>query len=806
MSVTCNLTVKETSVDSANNKSTISVKLTATTSGQSHNNYTSGTNYPKGTITVNGTSYSIGSKLPYNTTVTLYNKTHTISHDSDGTKSVTVKFSFNTHISAGTVTGSKTLKLTDISIDKKSVPTVSSSSVTIGSSITIDMNPYMSSYTHSISYKFNGGSANMTNGLSATSGIKSSCTFTPPSSLVNYMDTNATSASALFTVNTYKSNGTLIGSSTFTVTVKASATSYPPLMGSISASVYSNGSAFTDTYVKNYNGVTLSFSATAQQNAGIVSYKITGGGLNVTTTSNTYTVSKLTTSGNVTYTVTATDTRGATSSGKVTISVSTYSPPSINDVSSVRCDKNGNPADDGKYIKADVSATYSNIGNNKSGSIIVKIQYATDGGSYNSGNNLTVTKSSGRATATGIIGGSLSDGAYSILYTITDAYSKRTTYQDVLSTTFYVLDFNSGGTSVGIGAAASDADHVLTIGMDQILFPNSDMTLNINNINFTSDTLQITGKNTTLSHDNLTLSSNNYLNLSGTTISSTSTSTTLTSQALALDGSSITSTAGSLSFSKTLTIDTRRLTFNSASFTMTNSAKTIINSTGDIQLNTDYIRIQDNATVATTNWASSGSTATDSFNVGRVTCLSGVDVPNNIAFRCTNSSDAILACMFVSASDNCFLGHNDLPSTVLRGKTVKLSSVSGTTVTSDERVKKDFKTLEEYEDFFMSLKPIAYKYLTGDSNRFHVGFKAQDVKASLENNELTTQDFGGYVETDPDTDFYIDKLGYDPFKGDKMCALAYSEFIGLAVHMIQKQHNEIEELKGRVAMLERGGN
>lgn len=225
-----------------------------------------------------------------------------------------------------------------------------------------------------------------------------------------------------------------------------------------------------------------------------------------------------------------------------------------------------------------------------------------------------------------------------------------------------------------------------------------------------------------------------------------------------------------------------------------------------IQLNSDYVRIKEGATLAAVGWASSGATSTNSFNVGRIYCESGIDMPNNIAYRCTNTTDAIVPCLFVNNSNYCFLSHNDLAGTVLRGKTVKLSSASGTTVTSDERVKKDFKTLEGYEDFFMSLKPIAYKYLTGTSDRYHVGFKAQDVKSSLENNKLTTQDFGGYVETDPDTDFYMKTLGYDPFDGGKMCALSYEEFVGLAVHMIQKQHDQIKELKDRVAVLERGDN
>ena len=120
MAVKYNLEVTETGVNHDNNYSTISVKLQFTTTGQSHNNYGPGypNSYPSGTITIDGTSYSIGSTLPYTTTVTVYNNSHTIYHNADGTRSVTVSFSFNTHISAGTMTGSKTINLTNIVVDK----------------------------------------------------------------------------------------------------------------------------------------------------------------------------------------------------------------------------------------------------------------------------------------------------------------------------------------------------------------------------------------------------------------------------------------------------------------------------------------------------------------------------------------------------------------------------------------------------------------------------------------------------------------------------------------------------------------
>lgn len=683
------------------------VKVVVTWSVAATYGLSSGTN---NTVTVNclGTpSTSVAApSIASGATKTIFSKTLIVYHDSDGSKSgtITVSWPVNVTLNSGTRIGtlniSTNVTLPSMIVDRKSVPTASATSVNIGGTITINMNPFKDTYTHSISYKFNGASSSITTGLSATSGIKNSCTFTPPASLVSSMGSSSTSANAVFTITTYKSDGTSLGSNTITITVNAVASNYPPTMDSVTASVYANETPFTNVYVKNYNGVKLSFSATAKNGASISSYKISGGGITATTTSTSYTIDKLTVSGNTTFTVTATDSRGATCSKTVTISVVTYNPPAITDVRSVRCDKDGNPSDEGTYIKVNASASYSNIGNNTSGSIIIKVQYAAEGGSYNSGNNLTVTKNSGKATGSAVIGGSLGDGAYKVLYTVTDAYNKTNTYVDILSTSFYVLDFNSGGTSMGIGAAASDTEHILTIGMDQISFPNGSVSTNVSNLTFTQKTTTI-------------------------------------------------------NFSDELsTTDDLIIKFND------NNKQLKLRSNGNLVLSNGVML----------KWeATSGET------------------PYFITFNNGNQ--------FVLGDDNY--------TTILRGSTVRLNSVSGEVITSDERAKKDFKTLEDYEEFFLDLNPIAYKYLTGTSDRYHIGFKAQDVKKSLEDNNLTTQDFGGYIEMPTDKDFYIDTIGYDPIKSDTECGLTYNEFIGLAVHMIQKQHDEIQELKDRIAALER---
>ena len=617
MAVKYNLEVTETGVNHDNNYSTISVKLQFTTTGQSHNNYGSDypNNYPSGTITIDGTSYSIGSTLPYTTTVTVYNNSHTIYHNSDGTRSVTVSFSFNTHISAGTMTGSKTIQLTNIVVDKVNQCSISSDWVEVGSTVTIYTNRAKDHYTHRVWYSFN-GTDGFSAGLSATSGIGGSCTFTPPSSLIDYMNNNATSATATFAVAVYKDNGaTHLGTTYVSTNVYMTPSKYPPSMGSISTSIYSNGSPFDSIYVRNYNGVKLNYSGSAQHGAYVSYYAISGDGLNTTTGSTEYIRNKMANSGNVTFTVTVYDSRGASASNSVTIWVDNYYYPSISSVGTVRCNSSGNPDNTGSYFKATAYGSYTNIGANVNGSISIKVQYMITGGSsYNSGNWLDVSKNSGGATGSKVIGGSLKDATYKVLYTIYDAYGNTSTYEDILSGHFFTLDINSGGTSVGIGSSASDNQKILTIGMSEIV-----------------------------------LSANPSLS-------------------------------------------------------------------GNLRL------------------------------------------------------------------------------------------TDGTVLTSDERVKKDFKTLEEYENFFLDLKPVAFKFLTGTSDRYHIGFKAQDVKKSLDSNNLTTQDFAGYAEYPTNKNYYLETLGYDPIKSEIECGLGYTEFIGLAVHMIQKQHKEIKELKSRIAALERSDN
>ena len=163
----------------------------------------------------------------------------------------------------------------------------------------------------------------------------------------------------------------------------------------------------------------------------------------------------------------------------------------------------------------------------------------------------------------------------------------------------------------------------------------------------------------------------------------------------------------------------------------------------------------------------------------------------------------------------------------LRGQSIRCNG--STTWSSDENLKKDFNTFDEkYDVLFDNLRPITYKYVLGTSDRYHVGFKTQDVEKALEIANLTTKDFAGVVihpinsrETETDEngniiDIELSESNYLLDKGiNEQHNLAYIEFIALNTWQIQKlktkvkeQQNEIEILKQRLENVEQkvGGN
>lgn len=168
---------------------------------------------------------------------------------------------------------------------------------------------------------------------------------------------------------------------------------------------------------------------------------------------------------------------------------------------------------------------------------------------------------------------------------------------------------------------------------------------------------------------------------------------------------------------------------------------------------------------------------------------------NMNGYKCYSTSGVAVAGMYCNNSNVMFLCDNSYD-TILRGSSCRLKSTSGSAITSDIRQKKDFKSLSLYEDFYMDIDTVAYKYKNGKSGRYHVGVKAQQILEALNNNHLSSMDFGGYIEY---------KVEKDEYEGEKFvpdydieCGIIYNEFIALNTHMTQKAHHRIDSLESQL--------
>lgn len=188
---------------------------------------------------------------------------------------------------------------------------------------------------------------------------------------------------------------------------------------------------------------------------------------------------------------------------------------------------------------------------------------------------------------------------------------------------------------------------------------------------------------------------------------------------------------------------------------------------------------------------------TDGIRIGRVDYSAGAGFVNtrwkdgsahNILYR---SSDGL-------TSSVGWVGSSSYATVLqLNGRTVQVKNSSGTSTLSDERLKKDFRKLDVWENFYLDLEPVAFKYKDGSSGRNHMGFLAQQVEKALLNNNLTTQDFGGLIKYDVNPNDEDSWHGYKTEYG-----LIYTEFTALNTYMTQKNVKAIKHLDHRFAVLD----
>ena len=310
--------------------------------------------------------------------------TYRVTHNADGTKSVTVQIRINSGTDplnggvyyqaasggAQTLTLSTIPRTSKVSLDRSSLECNGSNK------FTIKTNRASSSFTHTITYGF--GSAS---GTIAT-GVGDSCTWTPGKNLLSQIP-NAQSGWGTITCKTY-SGSTLIGQSTVDFTLTVGSTSKPSLAGLTIAEQTSivSQKAGSNATMALLSTKRVTVTASAKDGANVSSVKVTNNGKSVTLSkSGSQYVGSISAVTSGKYTVTVTDSRGLSTSQDVSQTYYAYTYPTIESASFSRTSQTGSAG------SLTASGKYANMLNNTVTIQVTRtgLSQATISGSKNSG-------------------------------------------------------------------------------------------------------------------------------------------------------------------------------------------------------------------------------------------------------------------------------------------------------------------------------------------------------------------------------------------------------------------------------------
>ena len=440
--------------DVANNRSTI--KWTLSSIGGTEVYYSTGAT----TVKINGTQVYYKDRMDWTTYAFPAAKgsvssTTTINHASDGTGSIKVELSTGIYVYAIS-TVSKTWTLD--TIPRASTPTLSASSVNIGSAITITTNRASSAFTHVIKYEWNGKKGDV------ASNVGASCKWTVPTSFASDIP-NATSGTCKINVETY--NGIdKIGTKSISFTAKVPNADWTkPKINSVTITPSGNPDWLGTKYVQSKSKAKVVTSATGQASATIKTCEVTIDGTKYTGTD--ITSNAINNSGTVSATIKVTDSRGYTNSTTQNISVEGYSKPYIanhsqySKVICARCNDSGTVVSNGTRLRLVLSKKWSALSDGVNTALV----------EYRINSNSWVTASAHSSNASDI---SLTvtnvtlnvKNTYKVSIRITDKFGETDTYQYDIPTEEISFNLKEGGSGAAFGKYAEEED-TLEVNWDE---------------------------------------------------------------------------------------------------------------------------------------------------------------------------------------------------------------------------------------------------------------------------------------------------------------------------------------------------
>lgn len=426
------ITITQNSRNTAANTSSVTVSVRVYRTNTGYTTYGSGTVY----CTINGTQYTeaiTSSDKITSSGIVLFSKTLNIAHNADGTKTLTVSARI-THDQFSSSSQSYPQTLT--AIPRATTPTLSASSVNMGASITINMPRASSSFTHTLTYKF--GSATGTIG----SELATSHAWTVPLSLASQIPSGL-SGTCTITCKTYNGS-TLIGTKTVSFTATVPSSVVPTISGVAVADTNTSYAAQFGSLVQSKSKAKFTITAAGAYGSTITAYKTVIEGKTYTGASPTTAV--LTGSGNVTATITVTDSRGRTATAEKTFNRIAYTAPKITVFEAHRTNAEGVVNYEGS--NASITAAFTIASASSKNTNAYKIEYKAQSASAWT----LLTNGTGYTYNKAIITGAVfnSDTSYNVRLTVTDYFGSVTKIVE-LPTAFTLLDFNASGKGVAFG-------------------------------------------------------------------------------------------------------------------------------------------------------------------------------------------------------------------------------------------------------------------------------------------------------------------------------------------------------------------
>lgn len=250
-------------------------------------------------------------------------KSSAITHNSDGTKSITIKAVFNVRATISgtyyeTITAESTITLD--TIPRATTPTLNKTSVDMGGTITISLPRASTAFTHDLAYSFAGSAY-----TNIATGQATAYTWTVP----DLASRIPNAGSGVVTIRCITKNGsTVLGTkyATFKATVPADVI---PTVGTITVTPKNTGYfESTNVFIKGISQAVVAVSASGAKGSTITSYTVSLD--NRVYTSNSFTSSVLLNGGTLTLQVNAKDSRGRLSKPKtIDINVFDYEAPKI---------------------------------------------------------------------------------------------------------------------------------------------------------------------------------------------------------------------------------------------------------------------------------------------------------------------------------------------------------------------------------------------------------------------------------------------------------------------------------------------